>query len=178
MRGHHQRAIVVQDHALEPESVERGALRVGKGGHVGGGHHPHRVVIHVAVVHLAVDGLGAPLLEPRVHVRDLGGLRGLDARREILHRRTRLARRIEGKISHLHGLLMVRDHLLREHHVGLTTRAHLTGIVGRALVVMPHAAVQRVATATGGDGGHDHQGQQRGEQTDAAGHALSLPAGT
>ena len=107
-------------------------------------------------------------------VGDFGGLRGLDAQREILDRGTRLVRRIEREVGHGHGLLMVRDHLLREDDVGVAPRAHLRRAVVHRAVVMPHRAVHRVGTACGGsDTGCDDQ-QDRCQETKPRVHALTV----
>ena len=79
------------------------------------------------MIHLTLNRVGTPLNEPGVHVDDLGGLRGLDARREVFDPRARLMGRVKRQIGHLNGLLMVRDHFLHEHHVGFRPCSHLVG---------------------------------------------------
>ena len=65
----------------------------------------------------------APRLEPAAHGLDLRILRVADARGEIRHLDAGADGRVERDLGHLDRLLVVRDHALRERHVGLVRRA-------------------------------------------------------
>src|SRR5690606_3497071 len=97
------------------------------------GHHVHLVVGHHAVgsVH-AVHAVGSgrvdvPVVEPGVHLVDLGSLGGVDLLREGDH--GRIVTVGNHQFGHLDGLFVVRDHALYEGDVGVV---HVVGKFSRS----------------------------------------------
>jgi|GEM_PF-2010747 len=121
--GHRKCALVVQDHHLDPASIECRAGHHRHRRHVVGRHHAlHSLhvchVVHaVHVVH--VVWLFAPPHQPRGHQVDLRLLPGLDSSGEIDHLRTGTDSGVEGDRRHLDRLFVMRDHRLGKRDVGL-----------------------------------------------------------
>ena len=106
------------------------AVRVLQRRHLLVGHHPHPVAGHTVHVVAAVTFLRghrrhrrvAPLAEPVLHLLDLRALRRLDLGGEIGDPRID-ALFGEYDVAHLDRLLVMRDHVLGEHDVGVVVVA-------------------------------------------------------
>ena len=115
--SHVDGALVMKDHELREEPVELRSLRIRQLLHLLVGEHAGHAVSPVLShgVH-AGHHRHAPLLEPCGHLVDLRLLSALDLRRELLDLRAGCPCLRQRR--HLHGLLVVGDHHLREHRVG------------------------------------------------------------
>ena len=127
---------MVLGHALEVEPAGLGAGRILERLHVVIRHHPVHAVIHarhaIAVHRTHVD---VPILQPALHLFDLGLLRIPDLLSQFGDLRVDVTLR-ENHLRHLEGLLMMRNHHGCELDVG-----HVEAVTGRRRVAIRHAAV-------------------------------------
>jgi hypothetical protein len=112
---HSERALVVDDHPLEPQSLERRSVRRGHRVHLGPGQEAGHRWVSVQVVlrtrHPAIGGEG----EQRFHLIDLGPLRPVD----LSGKADELLAPGAGRHQRckLEGLLMVDDHVAQKEQI-------------------------------------------------------------
>src|SRR6266545_4372502 len=113
--GHLDRALVVAGHHVDEGQVEPGTLEALELIHLAPVHHArHR---HLVMIHACHGFRLAPASQPTPHVVDLLALGGGDVAGQLDQLGAGGAALDE--LGHLDGLLVMRDHALREGHVGL-----------------------------------------------------------
>ena len=113
---HLQRAVVVRDHQGQEQAVEVGTLQGREPGHVGGRGHAGHGALHVhPAMHRRIRHALAALAQPILHEGDLVGLRRVDppGHRHQLGQ----VGAVFHQLGHLHGLIMVIDHVAHEGDV-------------------------------------------------------------
>ena len=183
---HLQRAVVVRDHQGQEQPVEVGALQGREPGHVGGRGHAGHGALHVhPAMHRGIGHALAAFAQPVLHEGDLVGLRGVDP----AGHRNQLGQvgAVFHHLGHLHGLVMVMDHVAHEGDVidGVAGVGELDRLLRRQLRgLLPRRArlndgnVLRGRGARGGQQQHDAGSDERARcATDAVMVHTGSPCG-
>ena len=152
------------DHQFQEHSVERRALGRGQRRHLFGGRHAGhahmaaamRRMIHALMSGMRVGNRLAPLGQPAAHELDLVGLGGGDAPANVANC-LRVGPRLD-QPDHVHGLLVVDDHVLHEPDIGLGIAG-----VGDLRGLLGGQGARRLAGRTGLDDGRILRRCDRGQ---------------
>ncbi len=167
---HLERAVVMRDHEGQEQPVEVGAAERRELRHLfGRGHAGHRALhVHPAMHRRVGHGLAA-FAQPGLHEADLVGLRSVDPAR---HRHQfRQVGAVLHQFGHLHGLVMVMDHVAHEGDVvrGVPRVGELHRLLGRELRgLLPRCARLHDGDVLQGEGARGQQhhgagGEERGQ---------------